>query len=107
MKPQEFQRIRQAEGLHKALVHAVTRYDRKNEAQAAKNPRFCHNIYALGRYLLAVDRVTLHVDSRAFNRLALSLDEKQRRENAALRHALEQEFDGALLAELQRVSNEG
>src|SRR4051812_4266309 len=45
---------------HRTMTHAVTEYDRKQEAAAAKNPRRYHNRYALPQYLSAVDRA--HAD---------------------------------------------
>ena len=44
------------------LVHSVTQYDRQNEARAERKGQK-HNIYALGHYLAAVDRV--HDDLKA------------------------------------------
>lgn len=37
------------------LSHAVTRYDRENQAWAAKGKRRYHNPYALGIYLQRVE----------------------------------------------------
>lgn len=37
------------------LTHAVTRYDRENQAWAAKGKRRYHNPYALGIYLRRVE----------------------------------------------------
>jgi len=44
------------------LVHSVTQYDRQNEARAERKGQK-HNIYALGHYLAAADRV--HDDLKA------------------------------------------
>src|SRR5713226_1723145 len=44
------------------MVHSVTQYDRQNEARAERKGQK-HNIYALGHYLAAADRV--HDDLKA------------------------------------------
>lgn len=43
--------------LRRTLVHAVTQFDAREEAKAAKNKRHHHNVYALGIYLGRVDSV--------------------------------------------------
>ena len=47
------------------LNHAVTEYDRKSEAKAAKNPRHYHNAYALPQYLGRVADVLADIEAGA------------------------------------------
>ena len=42
--------------IHQQLAHAVTRYDRRQEDAAKKNPKRYHNPHALGLYLGAAER---------------------------------------------------
>lgn len=47
------------------LTHAVTEYDRKQEAKAAKNPRAYYNVYALPQYLGRVADVMADIEAGA------------------------------------------
>ena len=47
------------------LAHAVTAYDRKQEAKADKNPRAYYNVYALPQYLGRVAEVCEDIDAGA------------------------------------------
>jgi len=47
------------------LVHAVTAFDRAQEAKATKNPRHYYNHYALPQYLGAVARVADDIEAGA------------------------------------------
>lgn len=47
------------------LNHAVTEFDRKQEAKAAKNPRAYHNAYALPQYLGRVADVCDDIEAGA------------------------------------------
>ena len=64
MKPTEFNAIRNAQGLRVALSHALTRFDRLEEAKAIENPkRNSHNVYALGIYLRRLDDVMEEIEA--------------------------------------------
>lgn len=54
------------------LVHAVTRYDRKQEERSQKNPKHYYNHYALGHYLGAVDRA--HEDIKKGHSVATAIN---------------------------------
>lgn len=45
------------------LIHAVTEFDRKQEAKAAKNKRAYYNVYALPQYLGRVADVCEDIDA--------------------------------------------
>lgn len=47
------------------LNHAVTEFDRKQEAKAAKNKRAYHNVYALPQYLGRVADVCEDIEAGA------------------------------------------
>lgn len=51
--------------LSRALNHAVTAFDRRQEAKAASNPRAYHNAYALPQYLGRVADVVADVEAGA------------------------------------------
>lgn len=51
--------------IRQTLNHAVTDFDRKQEARAAKNPRAYYNVYALPQYLGRVADVCDDIDAGA------------------------------------------
>ena len=51
--------------IRQTLNHAVTEFDRKQEARAAKNPRAYYNAYALPQYLGRVADVCDDIDAGA------------------------------------------
>jgi hypothetical protein len=53
------------ETIRRALNHAVTEFDRKSEAKAAKNPRHYHNAYALPQYLGRVSDIMRDIEAGA------------------------------------------
>lgn len=53
------------EEIRRALNHAVTEFDRKQEAKAARNPRAYHNAYALPQYLGRVADVMADIEAGA------------------------------------------
>jgi hypothetical protein len=57
--------------LHSALVHAVTEFDRKEEARAARSKRGYHNIYALAQYLKRVEDIEADIANGATVRAAI------------------------------------
>ena len=57
--------------LHTALVHAVTQFDMRQEAKAAKSPRGYHNPYALAQYMKRVDDICRDVAAGASVRAAI------------------------------------
>ncbi len=50
-----------ARNLYSDLAHALTRYDREQEAWAKRGKRRYHNPYALGIYLQRAEEVTAEV----------------------------------------------
>lgn len=85
MKPAEFNAIRDAQGLRVALNHAVTRYDRQEEAKPRRNH---HNHYALAIYLGRVSEVADIVE----------------RGEATLAQALYDNFNDRLLTFVERAA---
>ena len=57
MKPAEFANLVRVYGESQAFAHAVTRWDRREEDLAARNPRRYHNKYALGLMLIRIDEM--------------------------------------------------
>lgn len=51
--------------IRRALLHAVTAFDRKQEERAARNPRAYHNAHALAQYLARVDDVLADIEAGA------------------------------------------
>jgi hypothetical protein len=67
------------------LAHAVTRYDREQEAWAKRGKRRYHNPHALGIYLLRVEEVVYDIDG-----------------GMPLGDALRQAFERELLAHVEK-----
>ena len=57
--------------LESALVHAVTKLDRRDEVRALRSMRGYHNRYALPQYLQRIDEVLADVEAGASVREAL------------------------------------